>query len=852
MNKKMCLFSFGLFFISICLTLSIISGGMFYYAYNNSNMIFNLSSQLSSDMERGKRDVLVEFEASENKFDDFLNIAIDYNSARYMDYSMLSISPNNFAHLDDTDADFKVSVSGFSYAYSSGQLYPSNVVENIHFTETQYNLHEQSGNIVQIIIPNLIADKIIELNPSFNDYNDIVLNNYQIKFNDIEEYVFEVAAIYNPNRQSRFNWFYKDMSFGNVILVDYSFLNYFDHTDIRYFFSFNEEPFESSQNVGILDFFSSRYMYPSLEINEDFADSGISLFEYSEIMRQELQSGIYIFSGVALIVLGFVLFLIIFLILSKSIDYVFKTKNSKKTNLFVLLLSLSSILLIFIITITSRTFLPTFSIGQCSLQTITRFSFWTLLTFIFIIIIHSAITYFRYRQSFYLLNSAEKIKNSSSFLNYCLNYEEKNNNSSNIESSDTYQFNKSRKRMVIVASSANYDVGAAGTRVDTIVDIFSKIDLIDAHAFLKSNTINRGEIIRQGNNFKMISLGSESKGSKLGKLFKSRKNEFKNIFENIKPDIVYVYSTINPFLAKFIKSYCIKNKIEIYYDVVEFRGFPIPFFTKSFSYSLQNYLMNHHFIDNKANGVFCCSSLLVDFFKNKRKINNICYLPILSRKVEYNPVPKRTNKITYLFLGFHIDDIDEIIVALNALDERILNVIRVIICGISAHDIIFKKHLSLEEFKKSLKYCTYVGRLPLVKVFKLLSCSDYSLIKLKKHSKLSQGGFASRIPQSFSFGVPVICTTPGDTSIYVKDGINAFAAKNESVEAYSDALLRSVKLHHNHYSNMSKQAYSTFLSLTANSFVDKVHDFMFDKNKRGKDIFSSFEYHDQKEEKTND
>ena len=75
----------------------------------------------------------------------------------------------------------------------------------------------------------------------------------------------------------------------------------------------------------------------------------------------------------------------------------------------------------------------------------------------------------------------------------------------------------------------------------------------------------------------------------------------------------------------------------------------------------------------------------MDFFKNKRKINNICYLPILSRKVEYNPVPKRTNKITYLFLGFHIDDIDEIIVALNALDERILNVIRVIICGISAH-----------------------------------------------------------------------------------------------------------------------------------------------------------------------
>ena len=331
MNKKMYLLSFGLLFLSICFTLSIISGGMFYYAYNNSNMIFNLSSQLSSEIERGKRDVLVEFEASETKFDDFLNIAIDYNSARYMDYSMLSISPNNFAHLSDTDTNFKVSVSGFSYAHSSGQLVPNNVVENIHFIDTEYNLHEQSGNIVQIIIPNAIADKIIELNPSFDDYNDIVLNNYQIKFNDIEDYVFEVAAIYNPKRQSRFNWFYKDASFGDVILVDYSFLNYFNHADIRYFFSFNEEPFESSQNVGILDFFSSRYVYPSLEINEDFADSGISLFEYSKLLRQEFQSGIYIFSGVVLIILGFILFLIILLILSKSIDYVFKTKNSKKT-----------------------------------------------------------------------------------------------------------------------------------------------------------------------------------------------------------------------------------------------------------------------------------------------------------------------------------------------------------------------------------------------------------------------------------------------------------------------------------------------------------------------------------------
>ena len=852
MNKKMCLFNLGLLFISICLTLSIVGGGMLYFAYNNSNMIFNLSSQLSSDIERGKRDVLVEFEASENEFNDFLNIAIDYNSAHYMDYSVLSISPNNYVSLDNTENDFKVSVSGFSYVYSNGQFFSENVAENIHFIETAYNLHEQSENIVQVIIPNTIADKIIELNPYFENYNDIVLNNFQIKFNDIKDYVFEVAAIYNPKRQSRFNWFYKDASFGDVILVDYSFLHYFNHTDIRYFFSFNEDPYGSSQNVGILDFFSSRYIYPSLEINEDFADSGISLFEYSELLKQELQSGIYIFSGVALIVLGFAFFLIIIIILGKSIDYVFKTINIKKTNLFVLLLTLTSIIFIFALIIISRTFIPIFSIGQHAFQTITRFSFWTLVTLIFTIIIHSTITYFRYRQTFYLLNSAEKIKNSSSFLNYCLNYAEKSNNSSKIKSSDTYQFNSSRKRMVIVASSANYDVGAAGTRVDTIVDIFSKIDLIDAHAFLKSDTINKGEIIRQGNNFKIISLGPESKGSKLGKLFKSRKDEFKNIFENIKPDIVYVYSTINPFLAKFIKSYCIKNKIEIYYDVVEFRGFPIPFFTKSFSYSLQNYLMNHHFINNKASGVFCCSSLLVDFFKNKRKINNICYLPILSRKTEYNPVPKKANKITYLFLGSLIDDIDDMIMALNTLDERILNVIRVIICGISAHDIIFKKHLSLEEFQKSLKYCTYVGRLPLVKVFKLLSCSDYSLIKLKKHSKLSQGGFASRIPQSFSFGVPVICTTPGDTSIYVKDGINSITAKNESVEAYNDALLRSIKLHHDHYNDMSKQAYNTFLSLTANSFVDKIYDFMFNKNKHNENIFSNFEYPEQREEKTDD
>lgn len=849
MKKIFSCYSF-LIILSILISFFSISGGMFSFSSNNANEIYNLSNMLVNETDRGKKDVLVEFDGvNENDLDRFIDVSTRFNTRNYLDYSMFSISDNNTAYIGQTDDNgIDVSISGFSYVYSNNEFYSTNVLENIYIVEYNTNLtNELDENTIQIIIPNSVADKILDFNDNFNDYNDIINNQYEIKFNNISNYVFVVSAIYNPNRQSRFNWFYKDSSFGDVILVNSVALSAFNNTNIRYFFSFNEDPSTSMSNIGFLESFSNKFIYPDLEVNQDFASSGKTLAECFEDIQKQLTDPIYISFGIVFLIVAILLFLISLIYINKVIDYIFtKFNNYNMRTLYTIISLLILTIPILIFNICIRTFLPIFSLGNISMQSITSFSFWLQVIMMFVILLNGAVTFFRYKDTFDLLSYSRHRKENNYFINYCFSYDLFNdNNDSKEEHSNlvSYKTMSIRKKMILIASGSNNDMGAAGTRVNSLVDIIADIKELEVLVYLKSNEYKKNEIIRQGNNFKVISIGGEEKKSKLSKLMNTRIDEFKHIFEEEKPEIVYVYSTINPFLAMFVKKYCLTNKIKLYFDVVEFRQIALPFVSKSYSYNIQNYFINHFIIDKNISGVFCCSTLLIKYFRNKKKIGNICYLPILSSENKLYKIPKKTNKITYLFVGSYLDDINEIILAFNMLDERILKSIRLIVCGIDAHNIIFNKHLSPEQFKKSLSYSVYLGKIPLKKVFALLSCTDYTVIKLKKHSKRSNYGFASRIPQSFSYGVPVICTAPGDTSIYVKNNVNGYIAENESISAYANAIYESVKNHHDNYDNLSKEAYKTFLSLRPNCFVKKMSNFILLDNEEKKKIdFSNFLY----------
>lgn len=849
MKKLFYYYSF-LIIISIAISFFSIGGGMFSFSSNNANDIYNLSNMLVNETERGKKDVLVEFDGvNENDLDRFIDISTRFNTHNYLDYSMFSVSNNNTAYVGQTNNNgFDVSISGFSYVYSNNEFYSHNVLENVYISEYNNDLTNLlDENTIQIIIPNNVADKILDSNDNFNDYNDIVNNNYQIRFNDIDDYTFVVSAIYNPSRQSRFNWFYKDSSFGDVILVNSVALNAFNNKNIRYFFSFNEDPTTSMSNVGFLESFSNKFIYPDLEVNQDFASSGKTLAECFEDIHKQLTSPIYISVGIIFLVIAVFLFLISLIYTNKVVDFIFtKFNNYNKRVLYAIISLLFLTIPALFFNFCIRTFLPLFTLGSVSMQTITSFSFWAQVIVLLIILLNGLVTFLRYKDTFDILAYARHRKENNHFINYCFGYDsfDKNNDLKEKHSNlGSYKTISTRKKMILIASGSNNDIGAAGTRVNSLVDIIASINELEALVYLKSNEYKKSEIIRQGDNFKVISIGGEEKKSKLSKLIDTRIDEFKHIFEDEKPDIVYVYSTINPFLAMFVKKYCLTNKIKLYFDVVEFRKFSLPFISKSYSYNIQNYFINHFIIDKNISGVFCCSTLLIKYFKNKKKIENICYLPILSCENKLHEIPKKTNKVTYLFVGSYLDDINEIILAFNMLDDKILKVVRLIVCGIDAHNIIFSKHLAPEQFKKSLSYTIYLGKVPLKKVFALLSCSDYTVIKLKKHSKLSNYGFASRIPQSFSYGLPVICTAPGDTSIYVKNNVNGYIAENESINAYSKAIYESIKNHHANYDKLSKAAYETFLSLKPSCFVKKMSDFILldDKEKENID-FTNFTY----------
>ena len=378
-------------------------------------------------------------------------------------------------------------------------------------------------------------------------------------------------------------------------------------------------------------------------------------------------------------------------------------------------------------------------------------------------------------------------------------------------------------KKVLIFSRLNGS-GAPQRRVDNLLQLLS-FSNFEAYV-VRFEKAERNSIIRVNDRLTHISLGdidSLNFFQKISMLNFSPKFARKWI-DNVNPDLVIIYSTINFRTARYIKKYCKAKKIKLVFDVVEYRKLNSSFsLRRFFSYNLHNFVINNLII-NKSDNVIVISKFLESFFTNKG-LKNLFYYPITFDVTSMPHLEKKDykDKITFLYAGSpggKRDLINEILVAFSQLTTFEKSKIFLFVCGIEKTGLI-REGVSKHTLDDINEFSKIMGRLNKQELYELFNNIDFTLL-LKDETKIySVAGFPTKMTESFSLGIPMLANYSGDISIYLKDSINGFVSPSHSAKDYVEVIrkaINSVELHQ--HESLSKNAYDTALNkLNTFSFI---------------------------------
>ncbi|MCF0126041.1 MAG: hypothetical protein HUJ68_09880 [Clostridia bacterium] len=364
------------------------------------------------------------------------------------------------------------------------------------------------------------------------------------------------------------------------------------------------------------------------------------------------------------------------------------------------------------------------------------------------------------------------------------------------------------KKVIIFSRATGY--GAPQRRIDNLITMLNECGFI---CYLVTFDLNHyKDIVKIKDGLFHISLGQidTNKFTKLKRLFFG--SGFVNYsFKYVNPNLVLISSTIWNKTANFIKKKCHKRKIPLIFDVVEFRYKPKFLTPKTIiQYDYQNWKINSKVISQNDN-VLCISHYLKDFFDQKKC--NTFYYPI-TFATETNI--KRNNfldkKVRFLYAGTPDngrDLIANIVSGFAMLKANEIENLELYICGPS-FETLLKEGVRKTDIQKLGKSLIVKGKLPINELYSLMETVDFSVL-LKDPKKLfSVAGFPTKMAESFSKCIPMVCNLTGDMIFFAKNEVNCIVCESYDAQEFSVMLKKAMNLkaNNNLYMDMSNSAFS--------------------------------------------
>lgn len=296
--------------------------------------------------------------------------------------------------------------------------------------------------------------------------------------------------------------------------------------------------------------------------------------------------------------------------------------------------------------------------------------------------------------------------------------------------------------------------------------------------------------------------------------------DFRAIMDTIadeKPDTVIVYNE-KERLTKKIISFCHPRGITVGADVTEWYELSRSkkwnyVVAKNVDYRIRN-------MDSKLDYIISISPFLTAYYRS-HGCKNVIEIPPIIDYVK-SEIMSTSHKIRHLVYAGSPAQKDLILPYLAAIKDINAEQVKVVadIVGVTKEQI--RTLLQINDLEK--KGIVAYGRVPHEECVKVIEKADFSIL-FRENLRYAKAGFSTKLSESLSLGIPVLCNAVGGADEIIKDGFNGIKIEGCDSASIMKAIERILLLDESSIDAMKGHAIET----AKQRFVGELYTGILDK-----------------------
>ena len=268
-----------------------------------------------------------------------------------------------------------------------------------------------------------------------------------------------------------------------------------------------------------------------------------------------------------------------------------------------------------------------------------------------------------------------------------------------------------------------------------------------------------------------------------------------------KPDTVIVYNE-KERLTKKIISFCHPRGITVGADVTEWYELSR---SKKWNYVVaKNVDYRIRTMDSKLDYIISISPFLTAYYQSKGCKNVIEIPPIMDCvKSEIVPASNRIRHLVYAGSPAQKDLILPYLIAIKDINDDQVKVIADIV-GVTKEQV--RTLLQIDDPEK-IGIIAY-GRVPHEECVKVIENADFSIL-FRENLRYAKAGFSTKLSESLSLGIPVLCNAVGGADEIITDGFNGIKIEGCDSASIMKAIERILLLDEGSIDAMKQHAIET-------------------------------------------
>lgn len=270
-------------------------------------------------------------------------------------------------------------------------------------------------------------------------------------------------------------------------------------------------------------------------------------------------------------------------------------------------------------------------------------------------------------------------------------------------------------------------------------------------------------------------------------------NNIRTICKVKKIDILILYNPLYR-VAKILLKFCKKYDIKLIIDNTEWYEGKKDFFGNHIAKSVNRRITK---LDKKINNIISISPWMNRWYI-ERNINSICVLPLMEKF--HKPIVFNKSKIInliYCGVPGKKDLIEPLVDCIKKLNEN-ENRFKLTIIGVDY------EYFNDEKLSDYNIFC--LGKVRNDKVYQYYQESDFSCL-FRYDKRYARAGFSTKVAESLSNGVPVLCNVVGGTDDIIVNSENGFKISSFNEKELNQMLLMLLTLSDVQIYNLKMKAY---------------------------------------------